>query len=94
MLDKRLRLTVDFRVTMREITRELVTEHYARRVNCAELLASPDTWADADRQERLRLALLRDAQALDQFLAHLIVGEAEADVAAVLIPVTRMLRQQ
>jgi hypothetical protein len=80
MLEKRLSLTLEFRVTMREITRELVTEYYAKRVNFDELMASPDTWADAERQERLRLALLRDAQALDRFLAYLVAGEAEPDI--------------
>jgi hypothetical protein len=87
MLEKRFSLTLDFRVTMREITREMVTEHYARRVNFDELLADPDTWADAQRQERLRLALLRDAQALDRFLAYLVAGETEPDIHGQLMHV-------
>lgn len=72
MLEKRVRLTAEFRVTFREITEETLREVYAGGVD----LEREPNWLEEMRRQRLLLeALLRDEEALRQFIACAIVGE-------------------
>jgi hypothetical protein len=76
MLEKRLRLTVEFKVTVGEITREFVENLYRNTLN-QDLTGGSLTWEIAARENRLLQALLRDREALDRFLAYVVLGEVD-----------------
>ncbi len=76
MQDKRVRLTVEFRVSFRDITPETLAEVYAGGVVGLEEMRSDPAWqADMGRQRRVLQALLRDEEALRRFVACAVVGE-------------------
>lgn len=77
MLEKRIRLTVDFKITAGEITREFVEDFYRNYVNYKELTEDELTWEHVGRQNRLLQALIGNAEALDKFLTYIILGEVD-----------------
>jgi hypothetical protein len=77
MFDKRLRLTVDFRITAGEITREFVEDFYRDYVNFQEMMENELTWELMGRQNRLLQALIGNAEALNKFLTYVILGEVD-----------------
>ena len=74
MQDKRVRLTVDFKVSFREITPETVVRMYPAR-DLGQVLRDPVRMEDVARQGRLLRALLDDEEALRGFLACAVVDE-------------------
>lgn len=74
MLEKRVRLTVEFRVSFREITAETAVEMNPER-DPAELRRDPRTLRDVARQGRLMRALLADEEALRGFIASAVIAE-------------------
>jgi len=74
-LEKRVRLTVEFRVSFREITAETLGEVYAGGSDIEELVRDPAWLEDMGRQGRLLEALMRDEEALRKFIACAVVGE-------------------
>lgn len=77
MLEKRLRLTIDFKITAGEITRETVENYYRSYVNYQELMRSELTWEMAARENRLLQALIQNGEVLDRFLAYVILDEVD-----------------
>jgi hypothetical protein len=77
MLEKRLRLTVDFKIIADEITRQTVENYYRHYVNYQELMRSALTWEIAERENRLLHTLIQNAEALDRFLTYVILDEVD-----------------
>ncbi len=74
MQDKRVRLTVEFRTSFREITPETVVAMNPRR-DPEEVRRHAPTMEDVARQGRLLQALLEDEEALRGFLACAVIDE-------------------
>lgn len=74
MQDKRIRLTVDFRISFREITTETVVAMNPSR-DPEEARRDPPTLRDVARQARLLRALLEEEEALRGFLACAVIDE-------------------
>ena len=74
MQEKRVRLTVDFRVSFGEITPETVVRMYPSR-DLGEVRRDSLTLVDVARQGRLLEALLLDEEALRGFLACAVIDE-------------------
>ena len=74
MQDKRVRLTVDFRISFHEIAPETVVAMNPRR-DPEEARRDPPTLRDVARQGRLLRALLEDEEALRGFLACAVIDE-------------------
>lgn len=74
MVEKRIRLTVDFKVSFREITPEMVVELYPAR-DPEEVLRDGATLEHVARQRRLLAALLGDEEALRGFIACAVIDE-------------------
>jgi hypothetical protein len=77
MRDKRVRLTVEFRISFREITPETVLRMNPSR-DLRDVLRSFVTLKDVARQGRLLRALLDDEEALRGFLACAVIDEVAA----------------
>lgn len=77
MFEKRVRLTVNFRVSFREITPETVVAMNPSR-DLEGVRRDPLTMRDVGRQGRLLQALLGDEEALRRFIALAVIEEAAA----------------
>ena len=73
--EKRVSLTVEFKITFREITPRTLREAYAGGSDLEELVRDPAWLEDMGRQSRLLRALLRDEDALRGFITGAVVGE-------------------
>jgi hypothetical protein len=78
MLKKRLRMVLDFEVTVEELTEEGLREYYRRFKSYEEMVGDSETWANVCRQLRLQQALLEDEEALRRFLTLVVVGEVDS----------------
>jgi hypothetical protein len=74
IVEKRVRLTVDFKVSFREITPEMVVEMYPAR-DLGEVLRDDAMLEHVERQRRLLAALLNDEEALRGFIACALIEE-------------------
>jgi hypothetical protein len=77
MLEKRLRLTVDFKISAGEITRETVEHYYRDYVNYQELMKNELMWEIAAKENRLLQALIKNDEALNRFLTYVILDEVD-----------------
>lgn len=84
MIEKRLRLTVDFKITAGEITREFVENFYRNSVNYQEVIDNTLTWELAARENRLLDALIRNDDALDMYLTYAILDEIDPGKGSLL----------
>jgi hypothetical protein len=84
MTEKRLRLTVDFKITAGEITREFVENYYRNSVNYQEVIDNTLTWELAARENRLLDALIRNDDALDMYLTYAILDEVDPGKGSLL----------
>ena len=75
MLEKHLRLVIDFKVTAGEITREFVESYYRDFRNYQEVMDNPLTWEIAARENRLLEALVRDKESLARYLTYRVYEE-------------------
>jgi hypothetical protein len=78
MRAKRLRMVLDFEVTVEELTEESLREYYRRFESYEEMAGDPETWANVTRQLRLQRALLEDGEALGRFLTLVVVDEVDS----------------
>lgn len=78
LLDKRLRLTLEFRITAREITRAWVAEYYRHNRDYEALMQDEEMWVWVEQQNHLMQALVQDEQALREYLTGLVVEELGA----------------
>lgn len=77
MVQKRLRMTLDFEVSYEEITEESLREFYRGSKNSEENLADEELWANLSRQVRLQRALLEDEEAVRKYLTHVVITEVD-----------------
>src|ERR1044071_10283955 len=74
LLEKRLRMALDFVVEVVELTDETLRDYYSQFPGFDERVADA-VWADLSRQIRLQRALLEDDEALEKFLAYVVTKE-------------------
>lgn len=77
-LKKQLRMTLDFRVSISEITDESLREYYRSFINYADIVGDAEFWANISRQARLQKVLLEDKEALRRFLTYVVVDEVDS----------------
>lgn len=77
VLEKRLRLTLDFEVTVEGLTEEGLREYYRQFAEGEERTANADQWADRSQQIRLQRALLEDDGAPGRFLTYVVTNEVD-----------------
>jgi hypothetical protein len=75
--EKRVSVTMEFRVSFREITPETVVEMYPSR-DAEEVPVEAAQMEAVERQGRLMRALLEDEEALRQFIACAVIDEVVA----------------
>lgn len=94
MTEKRLRLTVDFKIIAGEITREFVENFYRDYVNYQEVMGNPLTWEIAARENRLLNALIRKDDVLDRYLAYAILSEVDPAKGSPLNELLGIVREE
>jgi hypothetical protein len=80
VLEKRLRMTLDFEVTVEELTDEGLREFYRQFAGGEESRANPEEWAGRSRQIRLQRALLEDDGALRRFITYVVTNEVDSSL--------------
>jgi hypothetical protein len=78
MIVKRLRMVLDFEVTIEELTDESLHEYYRRFKSYKEMAGDAEMWANVSRQLRLQRALLKDEEALGRFITLVVVDEVDS----------------
>lgn len=78
VLEKRLRMVLDFEVTVEELNDEALRAHYRRSENFDELVSDRAFWENVTRQIRLQGALLEDEEALKKYLTYVVAVEVDA----------------
>lgn len=73
-------MTLDFEVTIEELTDEWLREYYRQFTGGEEGAANAEEWADRSRQIRLQRALLEDAGALRRFLTYVVTNEVDSSL--------------
>jgi hypothetical protein len=79
LLEKRLRVALDFVVEVEELTDETLRDYYSQFPGFDEKVADA-VWADLSRQIRLQRALLEDDEALEKFLAYVVTNEVDSSL--------------
>jgi hypothetical protein len=79
VLEKRLRVALDFVVEVEELTDETLRDYYSQFPGFDEKVADA-VWADLSRQIRLQRALLEDDEALKMFLAYVVTNEVDSSI--------------
>ena len=77
VLEKRLRMVLDFEVTVEELTDEWLREYYRQFTGSEESRANAEEWADRSRQIRLQRALLEVDEVLGKFLTYVVTNEVD-----------------
>lgn len=77
VLEKRLRMVLDFEVTAEELTDEALRAHYRKSRNYADLVSDRGFWANISRQIRLQRALLEDEEALKKYITYVVAVEVD-----------------
>ncbi|MET0462596.1 MAG: hypothetical protein ABW007_05565 [Chitinophagaceae bacterium] len=80
VLEKRMRMVLDFEVVVEELTEEALHTYYRRSRNYKELVDDPEGWENLRRQMRLQRALLEDETALPRFLTLVVVDEVDSQL--------------
>ena len=79
VLEKRLRVSLDFVVEVEDLTDETLRDYYSQSPGFDEKVADA-VWADLSRQIRLQRALLEDDDALEKFLAYVVTNEVDSNL--------------
>lgn len=93
MDEKRIRLTVEFRISFREITPETVVAMNPSR-DLEEVCGDAPTMRDVARQGRLLQSLLEDEEALRGFIACALIDEVAAGDGDLLRKALRAVSNQ
>lgn len=72
VLQKRLRIVLDFDVEAQELTEEALHDYYRQFEGYEEMVADNELWGNICRQVRLQRVLLDDEQALNTYLAFIV----------------------
>jgi hypothetical protein len=87
LLEKRLRMVLDFEVEVEELTDESLREYYRRMGNFEEIVGDAELWANISRQIRLQRVLLADEQVLNKYLTYVaaveVDGSTDSELAGV-----------
>jgi hypothetical protein len=87
VLEKRLRMVLDFEVEVEELTDESLREYYRRMGNFEEMVDDAELWANISRQIRLQRVLLADEQVLNMYLTFVaaveVDGSTDSELAGV-----------
>lgn len=94
MIEKRLRMTLDFEVSVGEITDEDLRKYYRWFTDYDEMASDSETWGNIRRQQRLQLALLADEEALHRFLTYVVINEVDSRIGSRLGAVFGMGREE
>jgi hypothetical protein len=78
VLERRLRMVLDFEVTVEELTDEALRAHYRTSSNFEDLVADREFWANVSRQIRLQQALLEDEAVLKRYLTYVVAVEVDS----------------
>lgn len=87
MLEKRLRMTLDFEVTAEELTEEWLREYYGQFEGSGKALVDEETWENLCRQRRLQSALLEDEGVLRRYLTYVTAVAVDASETSQLAEV-------
>lgn len=77
-MEKRFRISLDFKVKVNEITKESAERELKRYSNYKELVKEPQTWEAVERQKRLLKAVLANKSLLKNYLARIVASEIES----------------
>lgn len=80
VLEKRLRMVLDFEVTAEELTDEALRAHYRESSNFEDLVGDREFWANISRQIRLQRALLEDEAALKKYITYVVSVEVDSSI--------------
>lgn len=78
VLERQLRMTLDFEVTAEELTDEALREYYRTSSNFEELISDREFWANISRQVRLQKVLLEDEEVLKKYLTYVVAVEVDS----------------
>lgn len=78
LLERRLRMTLDFEVTAEELTDEMLRDYYRTSSNFEELIGDREFWANISRQLRLQKVLLEDEEVLLKYLTYVVAVEVDS----------------
>jgi hypothetical protein len=73
VVEKQVRVSIDIKFNLDEITEDDVKRDFMRSSNYEELIQDPIVWEIAERQNRLLRALLKDEELLNKFLTKWVV---------------------
>ena len=80
MITKRLRMVLNFEVTVEELTDEWLREYYRQFTGGEESTANAEEWAGRSRQIPLQRALLEDDEALLRFITYVVTNEVDPSI--------------
>jgi hypothetical protein len=80
---KRYKVTIEFVLDIEDLTDERATEAVRYYSNFAEIKRSPEHWQHVERQRHLLDELLRDEDALQEYVRNEAAGLVELEVGAV-----------
>jgi hypothetical protein len=80
VLEKRLRMVLDFEVTAEELTDETLHAHYRESADYEDMVGDREFWTNISRQIGLQRALLEDEVALKRYLTYVVTVEVDASV--------------
>lgn len=77
VLQKRLRMVLDFEVEAQELSEEALHDYYRQFESYEEMVADTDLWGNICRQVRLQRVLLNDEEVLNRYLAFVVADEVD-----------------
>lgn len=86
MIERRYQLTLDFKVTVEDITEESVKRDYQDRIGYEEAIADPEFWELIDGQRELLHALTRHEEVLYEFIKRTVVWHVERPDEGIIGP--------
>jgi hypothetical protein len=87
VITRRLRMVLDFEVTVEELTEGWLHAHFRRFKGYEEIVADAGQWADICRQVRLQRALLEDERVLRRYLTYVVATEVDGSTQSELAEV-------
>lgn len=86
MIERRYRLTLDFKVVVNDITRESVIRDYKDRIGFDDAVEDPEFWEMMDSQRELLKALVQHEEILYEFIKRTIIWQVEQPDEGIIAP--------
>jgi hypothetical protein len=86
MIERRYQLTLDFKVLIKDITKESVTRDYRHRRGFKEAVKDPEFWELIDAQRQLLKALIQHEDIIHEFIKRTIIWQIEQPEEGILGP--------